>query len=68
MKMLNSTSPETLREDILKYLDWRIQGHRRAACSASLQRTRLVQKTAADALNEAYKDIADSMLVPLVGK
>lgn len=65
MNILNSASPEILRQAILKYIDWVVGSERRAAVSAITRRDAGRAKRAADVLEKVRNDIASAILAPL---
>lgn len=65
MNILDSTSPETVRTDVVKYLKWCVEVHRRGALGSKTQKARLASKTAADALESAVRCIDGALLMTL---
>ena len=57
MNILNCNSPHTVRDDVLKYLDWQMQAFRRAATNSKTVKGSLAARTAANALEAAIQDI-----------
>jgi hypothetical protein len=63
MKMLDASTPESLRGAILKYLDWRISVEKSKETDASTARERHAHKYAATILADVRGEIAECILL-----
>lgn len=65
MNILDSTTPASLRDDIVKYLTWIATNERRMAIGGKTQRARSACSHAAATIEDAIKEISGARLMPL---